>query len=91
MAGKNFQRKSVCQNSVSLIGLGPHFEHCGTKSNFGKKIIIKVKNINKPLRTKNDDDVDDDDEDSTDDEPDTLYTEEEIWNDTSSSTDFSLN
>jgi len=33
----------------------------------------------------------DDDEDSDDDQPENLYTEEEIWNDTSSSTDFSLN
>ena len=36
-----------------------------------------------------DDDTDDDV--NTDDEPEALYTEEEIWNDTSSSADFSLN
>ena len=36
-----------------------------------------------------DDDVDDDVD--TDDEPEALYTEEEIWNDTSSNADFSLN
>ena len=36
-----------------------------------------------------DDDVDDDV--ATDDEPAALYTEEEIWNDTSSNADFSLN
>ena len=33
----------------------------------------------------------DDDEDSDDDQPENLYTEEEIWNDTSSNADFSLN
>ena len=33
----------------------------------------------------------DDDEDSDDDQPETLYTEEEIWYDTSSNADFSLN
>ena len=33
----------------------------------------------------------DDDDDNTDDKPDNLYTEEEIWNDTSSNVDFSLN
>ena len=33
----------------------------------------------------------DDDEDSDDDQPANLYTEEEIWNDTSSNADFSLN
>ena len=38
-----------------------------------------------------DTDDDDDDDDSIDDEPDNLYTEEEIWNDTSSNADFSLN
>ena len=32
-----------------------------------------------------------DDEDSDDDQPENLYTEEEIWNDTSSNADFSLN
>ena len=35
-------------------------------------------------------DLDDDDEDDTD-QPEHLYTEEEIWNDTSSNADFSLN
>ena len=34
---------------------------------------------------------DDDDVDTDDDQPDNLYTEEEIWNDTSSNADFSLN
>ena len=47
-----------------------------------------------------DDDEDDDDDDSIDDDdiddddndgPEHLYTEEEIWNDTSSNADFSLN
>ena len=38
-----------------------------------------------------DDDTDDTDDVDTDDQPDNLYTEEEIWNDTSSSADFSLN
>ena len=33
----------------------------------------------------------DDDEDSDDDQPENLYTEEEIWNDISSTADFSLN
>ena len=33
----------------------------------------------------------DDDEDSDDAQPENLYTEEEIWNDTSSNADFSLN
>ena len=33
----------------------------------------------------------DDDEDSDGDQPENLYTEEEIWNDTSSNADFSLN
>ena len=37
------------------------------------------------------DDDDTDDDVNTDDEPEALYTEEEIWNDTSSSADFSLN
>ena len=31
------------------------------------------------------------DDDTDDDQPDNLYTEEEIWNDTSSNADFSLN
>ena len=31
------------------------------------------------------------DDDSDDDQPENLYTEEEIWNDTSSNADFSLN
>ena len=34
---------------------------------------------------------DDDDDNNTDDSPEHLYTEEEIWNDTSSNADFSLN
>ena len=38
-----------------------------------------------------DDDTDDTDDVDTDDQPDNLYTEEEIWNDTSSSADISLN
>ena len=42
-----------------------------------------------------DDDDEDDDDDSFDDDdndgPEHLYTEEEIWNDTSSNADFSLN
>ena len=42
-----------------------------------------------------DDDEDDDDDDSIDDDdndgPEHLYTEEEIWNDTSSNAEFSLN
>ena len=38
-----------------------------------------------------DDDTDDTDDVDTDDQPDNLYTEEEIWNDTSSNADFSLN
>ena len=38
-----------------------------------------------------DDDDTDDDVDTDDDQPDNLYTEEEIWNDTSSNADFSLN
>ena len=40
-----------------------------------------------------DEDDDDDDDDDTDepDAPEVLYTEEEIWNDTSSNADFSLN
>ena len=38
-----------------------------------------------------DDDDTDDDVDTGDDQPDNLYTEEEIWNDTSSNADFSLN
>ena len=33
----------------------------------------------------------DDDDDNTDDKPDNLCTEEEIWNDSSSNVDFSLN
>ena len=33
----------------------------------------------------------DDDVDTDDDQPENLYTEEEIWNDTSSNADFSLN
>ena len=33
----------------------------------------------------------DDDVDTDDDQPDNLYTEEEIWNDTSSNADISLN
>ena len=37
------------------------------------------------------DELFDDDDVDTDDEPDNLYTEEEIWNDTSSNADFSLN
>ena len=34
---------------------------------------------------------DDDDVDTDDDQPENLYTEEEIWNDTSSNADISLN
>ena len=37
------------------------------------------------------DNGDDDDEDPIDDGPEALYTEEEIWNDISSTVDFSLN
>ena len=37
------------------------------------------------------DNGDDDDEDPIDDGPEALYTEEEIWNDISSTADFSLN
>ena len=37
------------------------------------------------------DELFDDDDDDTDDQPENLYTEEEIWNDTSSNADFSLN
>ena len=38
-----------------------------------------------------DDDDTDDDVDTDDDQPDNLYTEEEIWNDSSSNANFSLN